>query len=61
MKPTKRQSALGRIKADYAKNGKDTGDASRAYIENRLSYAAFVKARDAGMKIFNGTNKQESK
>lgn len=61
MKPTKRQSALGRIKSDYAKNGRDTGEASRAFIESRLSYDAFLRARDAGMKIFNSTNKQESK
>lgn len=58
MKPTKRERALAIIKADFAKNGKDTGDASRAYIENRVSFTAYNCARLNGLKIFNGTNKQ---
>jgi hypothetical protein len=54
--PSKTENALQLIKYDFAKNGKDTGIASRNYIENRVSYAKFQKYAKIGLAIFNGAS-----
>ena len=50
---SKTEKALNLIRADYAKHGKDTGTAMRAYVENRISYAKYQEYAKQGMKIFN--------
>lgn len=52
-KISKTAAALNRIRADYAKHGKDTGVAMRAYTENRISYAKYQEYAKQGMRIFN--------
>ena len=46
-----RKTALGIIRAEYAKHGEMTSAAMRAYTESRISYGAFMEARRAGMQI----------
>lgn len=50
---TKRELALEAIRLDYAKHGKDSGVATRLYVENRISYAAFRKAASEGQNIYS--------
>lgn len=52
-KISKTAAALNRIRADYAKHGKDTGVAMRAYTENRISYAKYQEYAKKGLGIFN--------
>ena len=52
-KKSKTENALNRIRADYAKHGKDTGVAMRAYVENRISYARYQEYAKQGLRIFN--------
>lgn len=51
----KRKDALNLIKAEFAKHGKETRPSTRTYIENRISYGAYVGARRVGMQIFGMT------
>lgn len=51
----KRKDALNLIKAEFAKHGKETQLSTRTYIENRISYGAYMDARRAGMRIFEMT------
>jgi hypothetical protein len=48
-KPGKREIALAEITYDFAKNGKDTGPATNAYIDGKLSRAAYNKAAQLGL------------
>ena len=52
----KRKTALTYITYDYAKNGKDTGLATRHYIESRISLKAYTEAAKLGLEIFNKAN-----
>lgn len=51
-KLTKRQIALLNIKIDYAKHGKDTGDATRSFIEGGISRSAYNEAARIGMQQY---------
>ena len=52
----KRKIALDLIMWDYAKNGKDSGDATRIYIENKISRQVYNEQAKKGLEIFK--NKQ---
>jgi len=49
---TKRELALEVIRIEWAKYGKDTRESMRAYVENRISYAARNEAASKGLKIY---------
>lgn len=55
---TKREKALAVIKSEVAKHGIITVAAQRAYTENRLSYAAFTKAANAGAAIYRASQRK---
>lgn len=44
-----RNTALDTIKAEYAKHGKETIAATRAYVNTPISCSAFAAARRMGM------------
>jgi len=48
-----RKVALDTIRAEYATHGDATTAAMRAYVESRVSYAAYTRAMKAGMMIYN--------
>ena len=47
-----RKTALDTIKVEYAKHGKMTPAAMRAYTESRIGFRAFTDARQAGTRIY---------
>ena len=47
-----RKEVLEHIKVEYATHGACTDKAMRLYAENRVSYAAFVRAAEDGLKIY---------
>jgi hypothetical protein len=47
-----RQRALERIRIEVATEGKVTHFAIRTYVENRISYAAFMEAARRGLAQF---------
>jgi hypothetical protein len=49
---TKRDHALAVIRYEYATHGKETRESMRAYIENRVSYEARLKAVRGGLRIY---------
>lgn len=49
----KLEKARNIIRADYANHGQDTGDAMRAYVENRISHDTYKELAASGIKIFN--------
>lgn len=49
----KRETALERIKTEYAKYGRETAVSMAAYNENNISGAALLHAVRAGLKIYN--------
>lgn len=50
---TKKESALERIRIEYATYGKATQESVRAYIENHISYKLYIEAIKKGMKQYN--------
>ena len=54
-----RKTALGTIRAEYAKYGEMTQKAMRAYAESRISYDAFAKAKKSGMRIYQEEQKHD--
>ena len=47
-----RKTALDTIKVEYAKHGKMTPTAMRAYAESRIGFGAFTDARLTGTRIY---------
>lgn len=54
-----RKQAMNIIRVEVAQNGVATKAAMRAYIENRVSFGAFVVACNEGRKIFEQQQKKE--
>lgn len=52
----KRETALEIIRTEYAKYGKETREAMRAYVENRISAEARNEAVKQGLRIFEELN-----
>ena len=52
-----RKTALDIIRAEYAKHGKTTQKAMRAYAKSRISYGVFMEARRAGMRMYQEAQK----
>lgn len=50
---SKRQTALEVIRTEYAKYGKETQQSMRAYVENKIGWAARNEAVKKGLKTFN--------
>ena len=55
----KRKTALEIIKVEFAEHGKETQASTRAYVENRVGFAAYMAARRAGLKIFKEAQNDE--
>ena len=53
-----RKTALDIIRFEYAKHGRPTQKAMRAYTESRISYGAFMEAKRAGMWIHQEEQEQ---
>ena len=53
-----RKTALATVRAEYAEHGEETTVAMRIFMENRLSYGAFMGARREGMRIYQKAQKQ---
>jgi len=49
----KRETALERIRTEYAKYGQETAVSMTAYNENNISGGAWLAERRAGLKIYN--------
>ena len=49
----KRKDALNLIRAEYAIHGDATTASMRAYVDSKVSYAAYNAASKAGLKLFN--------
>lgn len=50
--PSKRELAIAKITSEVAKHGIITVAAQRACVDNRLSYATFKRAANAGAAIY---------
>jgi hypothetical protein len=55
---SKTQAAKNRIFVDYALHGKDTGDATRAYIENRISKQTYNEQAEKGLKAYQKSKRK---
>ena len=53
-----RKTALDIIRAEYARCGRPTQIAMRAYTESRISYGAFMEARREGMQLHQEAQEQ---
>jgi hypothetical protein len=53
-----RKQVLGLIWAECAEHGKVTATATRLYIENRVSYEAFMKAAQKGVDHYEAQKEQ---
>ncbi len=47
-----RKMALETIKIEYAQHGQATREATRAYVEHRLSMKAYQEAAQQGLEIY---------
>jgi len=56
----KRETALGVIRTQYVKYGKETRESMRAYVENRISAEARNEVVKRGLKMFNAMQKEVS-
>ena len=54
----KRETALEIIRIEYAIHRCGTVKAMRAYVENPVSYASYMKAREAGKKQYIASKKK---
>ena len=54
-----RKIALATVRAEAATYGTQTAKALRTYVENRISYAAFMEAHRAGLRIYQEAQNDE--
>ena len=47
-----RKTAIEVIRLDYAQHGKDTGTATKAFLNNRISLKAYQKAGAIGLSQY---------
>lgn len=54
-----RNTALNIIRAEFAEHGKPTQASTRAYVENRIGFAAYTTAAWEGMGLYFEAQKHD--